>query len=62
MTAHKPIVTSTALQTGVQLDAPPALTDDRLRAPIDGHQLRGNTLAELVRDQTTLLVFLRHFG
>lgn len=61
MTAPEPTVARNAPQT-LQSDAPAVLTDEQLRAPLDGHQLQGNTLAELVKDRTTLLVFLRHFG
>lgn len=43
-------------------DRLPVLTDEALVRPLDGHQLQGDTITELVKDRTTLLVFLRHFG
>lgn len=45
-----------------QVEAPVVLTGERLHAPLDGHQLEGATLADVVGGGTTLLVFLRHFG
>ncbi|MDH3300004.1 MAG: hypothetical protein OES24_05810 [Acidimicrobiia bacterium] len=46
----------------LQVEAPTVLSRERLDAPLDGHQLQGSTLAEVVGGGTTLLVFLRHFG
>ena len=62
MTAPDPNIARNAPSTTLlQSDSPDVLSDERLHAPVDGYQLQGDTLAELV-DDTTLLVFLRHFG
>lgn len=61
MTPRELNIARNAPPVSLQSDSPTVLTDERLHAPVAGHQLRGDTLAELV-DDTTLLVFLRHFG
>lgn len=62
MTAPEPTIARNASRPTLQTDSAMALTHERLHATIDGHQLQGNTLADVVAGGTTLLVFLRHFG
>lgn len=62
MNAPEPTVAQDAAQPTVRSDAPMVLTAGLLERPLDGYQLGGNSLAELIKDRTTLLVFLRHFG
>jgi hypothetical protein len=38
------------------------LSADVLEGPVRGRRLRGRTLGQELGDETTLVVFLRHFG
>jgi hypothetical protein len=38
------------------------LTPDQLATRVEGHHLAPSTLAEVLDQRTTLLVFLRHYG
>lgn len=39
-----------------------ALDDTQLATPVAGHHVAPSTLADLLDQRTTLLVFLRHYG